>query len=194
MTQTLGFGLIALLITAACPVNGATKHRLQRPPSPEFMAIQKICLLPIVDARAGSKASVNLEKLRDLVISTLKNKHYPADAASTSGEVGEIVVEDLETPVASYIRKLGPAGERWVMVVILDDIASKLEFGSTSNVRLRGYLFDKKRALLVWSSGGLGQAGQAGPGGMLFKGQMKHYAIEGAVNSLLAGMPGRPKA
>jgi hypothetical protein len=190
MRQKLQCGLIVLLLTGIYAMKCPGKN----PPDPKFMAIQSISVLPIVDARAGDKKSVNMGDVQKTLISLLnKKKHYPASAASTSGEVGQIAVEDLESAIPSYVKKLGPPDARWVMVICLDDVVSKLSFGSTGNAELSGYLFDKDSGELIWKGKGVGQAGQGGLMGMAMKGAMKSQALFEAIQKLLKGMPNRPK-
>jgi len=173
---------------------GAMNCHAKNPPDPKFMAIQNISVLPIVDARAGDKKSVNMGDVQKTLIGLLnKKKHYPASAAGTSGEVGQIAVEDLESAVPSYVKKLGPADARWVMVICLDDVVSKWSFGSTGNAELSGFLFDKDSGELIWKGKGVGQAGQGGLMGMAMKGAMKGQALLEATQRLLKGMPDRPK-
>jgi hypothetical protein len=191
MRQTLKCGLMVLFLTGTCAMQCAGKNN---PPDPKLLAIQNISVLPIVDARAGDKKKVNMEDVQRTVTSLLnKKKHYPASAASASGEVGQIAVEDLESAVPSYVKKLGPADARWVMVICLDDVMSKLRFGSTGNAELSGYLFDKDSGELVWKGKGVGQAGQGGLMGMAMKGAMTGQALLEAIQKLLKGMPNRPK-
>jgi hypothetical protein len=157
------------------------------------MAIENISVLPIVDARAGKKAGVNLDHLQNSVVNVVKKKHYPVSAASTSGEAGEIAEEDLQSPRPPFLKKLGPADARWVMVVCLEDVASKITFGSTGNAELSGYLFDKDSGGVVWTDKGVGQAGQGGLMGMAMKGMMSSAAIDSAVSNLLGSLPNRTK-
>jgi hypothetical protein len=187
------WGSIVLLLTAICVVDSDAKKSPKVPPDPKYMAIENISVLPIVDARAGKKAGVNLEHLQTSVVNIVKKKHYPASAASTSGEAGEIAEEDLQSALAPFLRKLGPADARWVMVVCLEDVVSKITFGSTGNAELSGYLFDKDSGGVVWMGKGVGQAGQGGLMGMAMKGMMTSAAIDSAVSNLLGSMPNRPK-
>jgi hypothetical protein len=191
MTKRLKCGLMVLLLTGICAMNCPGKN----PPDPKLMAIENISVLPIVDARAGDKKKVNMGDIQTTVIRLLnKKKHYPASAASTSGDVGQIAVEDLESAIPSYVKKLGPPDARWVMVICLDDVVSKLTLGSTGNAELSGYLFDKDSGELIWKGKGVGQAGQGGLMGMAMKGAMKGQALLEAIQKLLKGMPDRPKA
>lgn len=193
MRKALRLGLMVWLLAAMFGLDCAAKKKPAPPPGSQFMAIQNISVLPVVDARAGNKAGVNLEKLQESIVKTLKNKHYPVGAAGNSGEAGQIAIEDVESAVPAYVKKLGPVNERWVMVVFLDDITSKITFGSTGNAELSGYLFDKENGGLVWQGKGVGQAGQGGLMGMAMKGMMKGEALEAAVLNLLGSMPNLPK-
>jgi hypothetical protein len=134
-----------------------------------------------------------MEKLQESVVGGLKKKNYSVNAASSPGNAGEIAIEDVESATPPYVKKLGPAADRWVMVVFLDDIASKMTFGSTGNAELSGYLFDKESGELIWRGKGVGQAGQGGLMGMTMKGMMKGEALGAAIANLLAGIPKLPK-
>lgn len=189
MRQAIRYGFMVVLLTVICSVFSAAKKKEKLPPDPRFTAIESISVLPIVDARAGKKAGVNLENLQGGVVKVLKKKHYTAGAASTSGEAREIAIEDIEGAKPEYVKKLGPSSERWVMVVFLDDVVSKITFGSTGNAQLSGYLFDKDSGDLIWQAKGVGQAGQGGLMGMTMKGMMKGAALNAAMYSLLASIP-----
>ncbi len=193
MGRVLKSSLIILLVIAACAVECAAKKRAEFPPDPRFATIQEILVLPIIDTRAGKKASVNMTHLQHGVVSVLKKKHYSAGPASTAGGNGQIDIEDLESPAPEWVKKLGPADARWVMVVCLDDVTSKMTFGSTGNAEVSGYLFDKDNGGLIWKGKGVGQAGQGGLAGMMMKGTMKGAALDSALFSLLASVPKRPK-
>jgi len=86
-------------------------------------------------------------------VKQLNKQHYSAGAASTSGEAGAIAIEDVEHAVPAYVKKLGPASERWVMVVFLNDAGpssrstgSVLFGGGTSVVGLDGFCSTKTPA------------------------------------------------
>ena len=192
MRQALKYGSMALLLTAICGVECAAK-KPEIPPDPKFMAIKSISVLPPVDTRAGKKASVSLERLQNNAVKALQKKRYKAGPSNFSGEVGQIVEEDLQSAKPEWAKKLGPAEERWVMVVCLGDVISKITFGSTGNAEVSGYLFDKESGELIWKGKGVGQAGQGGLAGMMMKGAMKGAALDAAVYNLISGMPTLPK-
>jgi hypothetical protein len=91
------------------------------------------------------------------------------------------------------VRKLGPAEARWVMVVSLGDVTSKVTFGSTGNAEVSGYVYDKQDGKLIWKEKGVGQAGQGGLVGMMMKGMMKSAALNSAIDNLMRSVPKRPK-
>lgn len=193
MRQALKYGLMALLLTGICCVECAAKKKPKEPPDPKFMAIENISVLPLVDSRVGKKADVNLDKLQASAVNALKKKRYPVTAVTTTGEAGQIVEEDLQGAQPEWTKKLGPADSRWVMVVCLGDVMTKMTFGSTGNAEVSGYLFDKQTGELVWKGKGVGQAGQGGLAGMMMKGTMKGEALNAAIYNLFTGMPTRPK-
>jgi hypothetical protein len=185
--------VLLLTIILFANVAAAKKKRENAPLDPRLAAIQSITILPTVDLRSGKKASVNLTKIGKRAANDLKHKNYPAVLADSTGAVGEIVEEDLTQPKADWIKRLGPPSDRWIMVVCLFDVYSKITFGSTGNAELSGYLFDKETGEVIWSGKGVGQAGQGGLAGMTFKGMMKGAALDAAVYNLLGSVPKRPK-
>jgi len=94
---------------------------------------------------------------------------------------------------------LGPADARWVMVVCLRDVMSKMARtgifpGSAGNAEMSGYLFDKESGELIWKGKAVGQSGQGGLLGVAIKGTMKGAALNAALSSLFSSMPTRPKS
>lgn len=166
--------------------------RAKLPPDPRFASIEQIVVLPVVDNRAGKKDKVSLENLRKAAINNLKHKKYDVSASDATG-VGDLVVDDLNDANPTWVKRLGPTDARYVMVVGLDDVHSKITFGSTGNAEVFGYLFDKQDGSVVWKSTGVGQAGQGGLMGMAFKGMMSGAAMDNAMANLMSGIPKRPK-
>lgn len=193
MRQVLSYGFIALLLTTICGVECYAAKAPKTPPDPKLMAIKLISVLPIVDSRAGEKASVNLEKVQEFVMSALKRKRFNTSAETTMGPVGQVVEEDLQGAKPDFVKKLGPAESRWVMAICLGDVTSKLTYGSTGNAELTGYLFDKESGELIWKAKGAGQAGQGGLLGMAMKGAMKTAALQAAGYNLVVSLPTLPK-
>jgi len=188
--KSLSRGFVFALLLAITAAAGAAKDP---PPDPRFMNIESVSVLPIVDARAGKKAGVNLQNLQNSVVNILRKKRYLVNSSPNDGDAGQIAEEDLQAGEPQFIRKLGPADSRWVLVVCLEDVISKVTFGSTGNAEMSGYLFDKESGKVIWQSKGVGQAGQGGLLGMTMKGMMSGEAIGSALSNLFAGLPAKPK-
>ena len=168
------------------------KH-VKAPPDPRFLPIESIALLPVLDVRVDKKSSVDLQKMRKQVASILRKKKYAVTEAENAGGAGEILEEDLQEAKPDWIKGLGPSDARWVMIVGLSDIATKITLGSTTNVEVMAFLYDKQTATLVWKNKGIGQAGQGGLVGIAMKGLSKGEAFSNALNNLLAAIPKREK-
>jgi len=168
------------------------KH-VKAPPDPRFLSIGSITLLPVLDARVDKKSNVDLQSLRKQVESILRKKNYQVTQAENSGGVGEIVEEDLQEAKPEWVKQLGPSQARWVMVIGLSDVATKTTLGSSTNVEVMGFLYDKETATLMWKNRGIGQAGQGGLMGIAMKGLSKGAAFSNALRNLLAAIPKREK-
>jgi hypothetical protein len=184
--------LIGLLLPNLACTSLAARPKAP-PPDPKFLAIDQIVILPVVDARAGKKDNVNLETLRNSAKSDLKSKNYRFSVSDTTGKTGDIVQEDLDDSKPEWIKGLGPSDARWVMVLGLGDVHSKVTFGSSGNAEVFGFLFDKQDGSVLWKGTGVGQAGQGGLLGMAMKGTMSTSAIQTAVANLMVGIPKLPK-
>jgi hypothetical protein len=184
---------VFIAIVLVCNCLAAKGKKPPKQIDPRFTAIENIVILPAVDARSGKKEKINLEDLQKSTLKGLEKKHYKVSLSDNAGTVGEITEEDLQDAKPAWIQKLGPADARWVMVVCLDDVASKMTFGSTGNAELSGYLYDKQTPTLVWKEKGIGQAGQGGLAGMMFKSTMKGEALQSALYNLLSSIPKLPK-
>lgn len=186
--------LMGVLFTLLLTIDSLADKQKKPPTEMEilFATFEKIVVLPAVDSRVGLKASVNLEDIQKQVVKLLKKKNYVAEAAN-SGAASEILEEDLKEAKPEWVKKLGPAEARWVMVVCLGDVTSKVKFGSTGNAEVSGYLYDKQDGKLIWKEKGVGQAGQGGLVGMMMKGMMKSAALNSAIYNLMSSVPKRPK-
>lgn len=189
--STAGFLSVVLVsVLAGCAAKLKPAVYLDSGFKPE--SIGQIVMLPAVDARIDKEVEVNLEdQLRGAAAKVLKGKGYDVVLTSAPSETAELTDDDLRAADTALIKRLGPPAARWVMVVILVDVKTKLVFGSTGNAEVAGFLYDKGNSTLVWRDKGIGQAGQGGLVGMLLKGAMDEMAISGAVNHLLASIPER---
>jgi hypothetical protein len=193
MRNSVKFALIAVTL-AICTFSASAKKAEKEPLDPKFTSIQNISVLPVMDVRPGDKAKVNLEGLQKSVVNALKHKRYSASESDTMGTNTQIDVEDLDSADPAVIKKLGQTSDRWVMIVLLGDVHSKVTFGSTGNAEVSGYLFDKQDGSLVWKGKGTGTAGQGGLMGMAMKGMINSAALDSAVSALFATLPNLPKS
>ncbi len=183
---TLTLGLIVGCVQA--PVKKAILLDSEFQPS----AIESITMLPTVDARLEHAVEVDLQvQLNESARELLKGKGYVVQMDDSNGSVGEVTKDDLKSAEPEFIKELGPSDARWVMVLVLDDVTTRLTFGSTGNADVSGYMFDKQSAETVWRDKGIGKAGQGGLIGMMMKGSMGSAAVNSAVNNLMASIPKR---
>jgi hypothetical protein len=156
--------------------------------------VDVISILPPVDARLDKKEKVNLQKeLNKTARSKLKKKRYKVQLIDTDSTNSVITKDDLETHDAAWIKKLGPGDANWLMVLVLDDVVTKLSFGSSGNAEVSGFLFDKQSGTLLWRDKGVGKTGFSGLAGMMMIASMDEEAIRLAVIDLIASIPKRPK-
>jgi hypothetical protein len=164
-------------------------------PTVQFSAIDGIEVLPPLDTRADKSVGVNLQKqLLDPVTKHLTKKGYRVTHASSVGASESITEEDLREADAEWVKGLGSQEARWVIVVCLVDVRTKMTFGSTGNAEISGYLFDRQTGTTSWRDKGIAQVGQGGLVGMMMKGTMDNTAIDTALNNTLASFPKRPRA
>jgi len=159
-------------------------------------ALDEIVVLPALDNRIDKTIDVNIEKqIREVGVKSLERKNYQVTVSDDLGNgIAGILEDDLRAADSEWVKRLGPAKSRWVMVLMLVDVTNKLTFGSTGNAEVGGFLYDKQAGTLVWRDKGIGKAGQGGLLGMCMKGMMDEAAISNAMNHLLASIPEKPKS
>ncbi len=184
---------ICTLALALLPANCFGKKHEAPPVEPRFMAISRIEILPILDFRIDKKDKVNFQGLSKIATGIVQRKNYVAYATDDRGTAGEIAEEDLDDAKPEWVKRLGPSDSRWVLVLTLNDVHSKMTFGSTGNAEMGGFLFDKRDGSVVWKKTAMGKEGQGGLLGMAMKGAMIDAAAQTAVTNLLADIPERPK-
>jgi hypothetical protein len=177
----------------AMAISHATAAKKQQPLVYPFSEAKSILLLPVMDARHDKKAGVNLEKLRNDAVRHFQHDRYRLSKGAEADALTGLTTDDLKDATPELIGRLGETGDRWVMVICLDDISSKITFGSTGNAEVTGFLFDKQLGKLAWTNKGIGQAGQGGLLGMAIKPAMKGEALSAALARLLATIPSQPK-
>lgn len=178
--------LIALLTGCAVPL----KDAIYRDPGLSPDKVGDIQLLPPIDLRLEKTQTVDLnDSLRDPGMKMMQKKGYKVTLNEELGDVMPIIEDDLRSNDPKWISRLGPSDQRWVMVLALMDLKSKVTFGSTGNAEVSGYLYDKEKGVIVWRDKGIGQAGQGGLIGMAMVGMMAGQALNIAMNNLMASVP-----
>lgn len=186
---------LSALIIALTAVGCATQSKNPVEKDPKLLAIDEIVILPAVDLRIDKKIKVNFEKqLQEATLKIVTKKRYQAVTTDIIGDVDQITEEDLSTLSPDWIKKLGPKDSRYVMLPCLDDVATKLTFGSSGNAVVSAYLYDKEDGTLLWKNKAVGQAGQGGLLGMAMKGMMANEAISIAVSRALGPLQKQPKS
>jgi hypothetical protein len=188
--QTLLVILAVALLASGC-VAPPLKPAIQRSDNFRPMEIEQITLLPILDGRLDTAAKLDTEPLGRRVEEILKNKKYAVVRAPTATHLDAFTPLALQSPTSEWIQTLPPSDGRWVMLLRVDDVNSKIVFGSVGSAELSGYLFDKKAGEMVWHDKGIGRAGQGGLLGMAMLGMMESAAMEAALGNLTASIPKR---
>ncbi len=182
---------IILMMVFSC---GTVKKAIYSLPDFPPSTLSEIIILPPVDLRVDKKINVNLERqIRKASERAIVKKGYNVTTSEDFGADNQILEEDLKTSNSDWIKQLGPTNSRYVMVLCLVDVVSKLTFGSTANAEVAGYLYDKESGNIIWRDKGVGKTGQGGLIGMATKGLMDEDAIALALNNLLASIPKKPK-
>jgi hypothetical protein len=184
--------LLLIYIVAGCTV--PLKPAIYLAPGFQPPALNEIKLLPALDVRIDKNVEVNVQgKIREAGKKILESKGYRVSLSENIGDVVQIMEDDLKAGDSKWIKRLGPPEARWVMVLVLVDVTTKLTFGSTGNAEVSGFLYNKESGTIAWRDKGIGRAGQGGLIGMAMKGMMAGEAISGAISNLLASIPNRPK-
>jgi hypothetical protein len=184
--------LLVFLLLVGCA--GTLKQPIYMAPEFSSQVIDQITLLPALDFRIDKKINVNLQnQIQRAGAKNLDKRKYSVLISEDLGSVEQITEDDLKTADPTWIAQLGPTESRWVMVLCLIDVTTKLTFGSTGNAEVSGVLFDKENKTVVWRDKGIGRAGQGGLLGMAMKGTMDNEAISNAMYNLFASFPKRPK-
>jgi len=182
--------LLATVTLAGC---SARRPPATVPTAYPFSEARAMTLMPIVDARSGEKTRVDLEKLQAQAEKQLAGKNYRVTLGRAEAALENLNVDDIAELTPDLVRETAPSERRWVMILCLEDVATKLTFGSTGNAEMTGFLFDKQTGKLAWRNKGIGKAGQGGLVGMMMKGTMKGEALSAALTNLLLAVPGQPE-
>lgn len=183
-----GLGVIVLS-------NCAGVRRLDRGtniPAVEADNVERLVLLPPVDAtiREGKKVDFD-SAARKAARRYCKKLKLTLIEAENGPDRDAADVDALRDAAPEWVRSLGPDGERWMLLLVADDVTSKLVFGSTGNAEISAYLLDRDSGSIAWCAKGVGRVGMGGLAGMMFKGLMASDALNAAIGNALTQMPHR---
>ena len=187
--------IVALVLVAASPSVARRKHSEPLFLDESFSSkdVGEVVVLAIADARRDK--SIELKKLNEIgrrsVTRMLKKSPYKISFASGLGDVDVVTGDDLEYLEPSWIRRLGGADDRWILLLVLQDLAKKKTFGSAFGAVCSGYLFDKSTGKAVWHHETVGTIGQGGLVGFAMNNMMRGGSFESCANNLLATFPDR---
>jgi hypothetical protein len=115
-------------------------------------------------------------------------RKYYVKIANNYGALTSISGDDLETLDAEWVKKLGPANSRWILLNVLEDFVSEKTFGAALAAQCSGYLFDKISGKVVWRHKVVHEFGRGGLVGIITKPKPKYVAASCFVE-LLEGFP-----
>lgn len=183
-------GLAAGLVPVAC---------LPKPKTPIFLnssfnqrGINEITVLPAVDLRQPEDLRQDEERLdgNEHVTRTLaaglQRRNYSVAVVDDFGADAKPTTDDLSRPAPAWIEKLGPAKNRWLLLVSIVHVERHITVGVKYQADLQGYLFDKEKGELLWQGEGHG----VGAMGFLLAGLAKGAALEDASADLMRSFPG----
>jgi len=180
--------VIALLIGAVFLLTGCatTEPAFYRATEFKPKFIDQITLLPAVDARTDKAVALNLEHwLRIEAATNLRRKGYAVLLSAMTRGTSELTYDNLRAADPALIKRLGPLGERWIMILALVDLNVA---GSSGKVEAAGFLYDKEKGTLLWRDTSICQVGREG---WLFGEVRSKTVISTAANCLLASFPTR---
>jgi hypothetical protein len=154
--------------------------------------IDKITLLPAIDARIDASIKVNIQKqIRGEGMDQLKDKGFLITLSDTIGNVGQITEDLLKSGDSQWIKKLGPPQARWTMVLMLLDLSARRMPGGIGIAEVAGFLFDKEKGIIVWRDKGICNRVQSVFGMLIWEGASD--ATDAAIRDLMSTFPTRTK-
>lgn len=184
-----------ILLGTGCAGGGLHRQTMYMDSGFQFSAINEITLLPTVDVRSDKKVEVDIQKqITEPTMENLKNRGYKVGFSDKIGDIEQISENALKTANPAWIKRLGPPEARWVMVVTLVDVRTKMDLvfgsGSTGQAEVAGFLYDKESGKMVWQDkGSAKRGGGGGLLGMALNKSITNAAISGAVMDLFASIP-----
>ena len=192
--------IVLTFILASLTINClAKREKNEPPPDPKFAIIERITLLPIVDARVDKKVKLNLNTgilpLRTIAGQFLRTRHYKVTLGNSEASIGELALADLQEAKPSFIKQLGQPSDRWVMILVVTDTSSKAVqlTGRQGSATLLGFLFDKEAGILIWDGTSEGDSFERGLINLGDKKGTEYNAGMYAIDRLFKSLPKQEK-
>ena len=158
-------------------------------------------MLPAVDIRQDRSASA--DEIQEMMITPsdpdyerfsararLSEKGYAVRISASLG-VASVTEDVLPEQNAEWINKLGPDGARWVMLLVLEDLAETGGFGASWSAKCSGYLFDKSSGKLVWRHDAIGRVELGGLIAFALADLVRQGAVELCSKELFEQVPNK---
>ena len=186
---------LSIFLLTGCAVQKVAVYQL---PGFEPTKVDVITILPVADLRVDKNDKVSIDDVNSWMSNSLekdlKKKGYKVNVISDRSLVANLSEDDLKGKDLDWLKRgLAPGYSKWIFIAGLNDVMSRLTFGSTGNAEVSGYFYDLESGVLVWHDKGVGKTGQGGLIGMAMKGMMSHDAVVYATMNLMASFPKPPK-
>lgn len=193
--------LAAVLWGCATPSGPVHPDFLDSDFRPESVDI--LVILAVVDLRKDISVEVSAETLEGMIVSSpnalaspspwrFERRGYKNVRFRRNWRLRNVSQDVLAEPSSEWIRSLGQSGDRWVMVITLEDLSSAKTFGTAVQSTCSGYLFDKQQGKLVWRHTNTAEAGVGGLTGLAGRGPMERGIPKDCVTGLVRELPARP--
>jgi hypothetical protein len=192
--------LIAVLLLFAAPAFSHAADWELTPFDPNHMdasmdvsRIDVLYLLPIADIRLDKSDKISLQKMAMKKHGqALERMGYEVEVIKKKDAVAEISEDDLADLDPGWIRELGPAEARWIMLWVLEDLADREKtYGGAHGAECSGYFFDKQEGKMLWQHQAIYRWGLGGVAGLMFKGMQRQTAVAGCAEALMVQFPTR---
>lgn len=180
---------VLLSLLAACTFE---RTPLAVAPSLETEAIDRILVLPVIDARPSPFEQVQVARnVGDSMVKFLRERGYVALSAE---EFGERPAEplDLRLATAEQLLPLAPADAAWFIVVQVERLEAKRdENGQVYEARLAAALVDRARVAVPWRDVAISSSNLSGMLSVLTRGTVQYEAAINASRALVESLPDR---
>ena len=189
-----------IVLVMSCLLGAGVALAKKTPVEPDFVDpsfspedVGTLVVLSAVDIRKDK--SIEFKDLDGVVhaqvrSSMKKSVYQPVYRSGTCG-VSEITEDDLEYLEQPWIRQFGDNEDRWVLLLVLEDLAKKKTFGGAFGAQCSGYLFDAAEGKVVWRHSTVASLGQGGLAAMGMKKMIRNDTVKVCFRNALKTLPGQ---